>query len=390
MQTVALIYCNAGGGHRAAAQALQAAIQEEGRPWRVELVNLFEVLDPQSRLRKLTGLAPEDFYNQRLKRGWTLGMAQELKLLQGLIRLSHASLLKTLQQHWAATEPDLVVSLVPNFNRVLQRSVASSLPGVPFVTVMTDLADLPPSFWVDPGLQQHIVCGTPRALEQARAQGYPDEQLSLVSGMMLRPDFHRPPLEPAARAVLRLGHGLPAEAPVGVVSFGGQGSQVMVNIARQLPALPLILMCGHNERLAERLRRLPAEAPRLVLGFTPEVPRVLALGDFFIGKPGPGSLSEAVQMGLPVLTVRNAWTMPQERFNTEWVRELGIGHVLPGFRRMQPAVQALLDELPELKTRVGRVRNRAVYEVTALLARQLADAQDERPPMHTLDLLEAR
>jgi hypothetical protein len=49
--------------------------------------------------------------------------------------------------------------------------------------------------------------------------------------------------------------------------------------------------------------------------------------DFFIGKPGPGSLSEAVQMGLPVLVTRNAWTMPQERWNTEWVQAQGVGVV---------------------------------------------------------------
>ena len=73
MTNVDLIYFNAGGGHRAAAQALEAVIREQRRPWQVRLVNLFEVLDPQDRFRRLAGFAPEAFYNQRLARGWTIG-----------------------------------------------------------------------------------------------------------------------------------------------------------------------------------------------------------------------------------------------------------------------------------------------------------------------------
>ena len=44
------------------------------------------------------------------------------------------------------------------------------------------------------------------------------------------------------------------------------------------------------------------------------------LSDFFIGKPGPGSISEAIQMKLPVIIERNSWTLPQERYNADWVR----------------------------------------------------------------------
>ncbi len=344
----------------------------------MDLLNLVELLDPQGRFERLTGMAPEDLYNRRLKRGWTLGMAQELKLLQAMIRLGHAPMLKALQRHWAQTEPDLVVSVVPNFNRVLAESVASTLPGVPFVTVMTDLADLPPRFWIEPDVPQHLVCGTPQALAQALAAGVPRQRLHQVSGMVLRPAFYAlPPPDPvgdraAERVAERVALGLPPDAPVGVVMFGGQGPRVMRDIARRLVDRPLILMCGHNEALAAALRAEPARAPRLVLGFTPEVPRYLRLADYFIGKPGPGALSEAVHCGLPVITVRNRWTLPQERPNTDWVRQHGLGLVLPGFGRVAPAVQALVEQLPHYRARVAMLRNRAVFEVVEHLADHLA------------------
>src|SRR5271156_1376321 len=114
MKSIDLVYFNAGGGHRSAALALETIIRELALPWQVRLVNLFEVLDPRDVFCKTTGMKPEQYYNARLARGWTIGLGQELKVLQALIRLSHKSLTAQLQRYWQATKPDLVVSLVPN------------------------------------------------------------------------------------------------------------------------------------------------------------------------------------------------------------------------------------------------------------------------------------
>ena len=370
MKTVDLIYFNAGGGHRAAALALQSVIQAQQRPWQVRLVNLTQVLDPQGRFRKLTGMDPEDVYNKRLAHGWTLGLAQELKLLQGMIRLGHAALVRALQEHWAATAPDVVVSLVPNFNRALYESVTQARPGVPFVTVLTDLADHPPHFWIEPGQDQHLICGTPHAAAQARAAGYDSSRISLTSGMIIRPDFYQP--VPLDRTAARKALGLDAQQPTGLVLFGGHGSAQMLRIAQALDDVPLILLCGHNQALQRKLQALPSRAPHVVLGFTPEVARHMQLADFFIGKPGPGSLSEAVQQGLPVITFNNAWTMPQERYNAQWVTEQGLGLVLKSSRAMRASVQALIEQLPAFRARVQAVNNRAVFEVPEILAALLA------------------
>lgn len=371
MATIDLVYFDAGGGHRAAAQALQAVIEQQGRPWQVRLVHLFDVLDPQGRFRRITGMAPETYYNRRLAHGWTFGLAQELKVLQGLIRLGHGAMVRQLQAFWSMQPPDLVVSLVPNFNRALFAACPA-----PFVTVMTDLADLPPSFWIEPGQDQHLVCGTARAVAQARAAGYPAARVHATSGMILRPAFYAPAA--ADRAAQRTSLGLHATQPVGVVMFGGHGSKVMRSIAQALDDVPLILLCGHNQALLAALRALPARAPRVLVGHTHDVARYLRLADFFIGKPGPGSLSEALHCGLPVIVTRNAATMPQERYNTDWVQAQGVGRVLPSFRGIRAAVDGLLAELPALRANVQRLDNRAVFEVVELLARLLADAPASR------------
>ncbi len=373
--TVDLVYFNAGGGHRASALALQEAIARRGWPWTVRLVNLFEVLDPQDTFRRLTGFAPEAIYNQRLARGWTLGLAQELKLLQAAIRYAHPTLVRLLRAHWAASEPDLVVSLVPNFNRAMGEAVAEALPGVPYVTLLTDLADHPPGFWIEPGIAQHVVCGTPRAAAQALAAGLPPQRIHPSSGMILRPAFYAQRL--ADRATARRHLGLDPDRPTALVLFGGQGSKAMLGIAKALHDVQLVLVCGHNDTLAAQLRALPATAPRLVVGFTSDIPAYMQLADFFIGKPGPGSVSEAVQQGLPVIVVRNTWTMPQERYNAQWVLENGLGLVLPSFEGIAAAAAQMVAGLDGYRTAVARIDNRAVFEVPEILARILAGSRSE-------------
>ncbi len=375
MTTIDLVYFNAGGGHRASALALQSAIEQAGRPWQVRLVDLFQVLDPQELFFKVTGMRPEAYYNKRLAKGWTLGLAQELKLLQAMIRLGHPTLVRRLQQHWLRTEPDMVVSLVPNFNRAMCEALASALPGVPYVTVLTDLADLPPHFWIEPGQHQHFICGTARAAEQARAMGHADQRIHATSGMIIRPDFYAPPLADRAAQRQRLGLGLNTHTPIGLVMFGGHGAQAMERIARDLDDVPLVLVCGHNQRLAQRLRALPASAPRVVLGFSTEMPQLMQLCDFFIGKPGPGSLSEAVQQGLPVIVVRNAWTLPQERYNTQWVLENRAGIVIGSFSTIGDAVAEMTGRMHEFRANVAQIRNRAVFEIPQILGRILEAAR---------------
>lgn len=379
-QTIELVYFNAGGGHRAAANGLELALRRTGRDYVIHKTNVMEVLDPSGYFQRLTGMAPEDWYNKRLATGFTAGLAQELKLFQGLVRLAHAPLARALEQHWTRSRPDIVVSLIPNLNRPLCASLASASPGVPYLTVMTDLADFPPDFWVVPDQPQHVVCGTAHAVAQALEQGTAPHRIHRASGMLLRPDFYR--AEPIDRRQERRALGLDPDRPTGLVLFGGHGAgRSMLAIAETLADTQLIVMCGHNAVAERKLRALPSRAPRAVAGFTPDVPHYMRLADFFIGKPGPGSISEAVHCGLPVVTVLNTWTLPQERFNPQWVRDQGLGIAGTSFRKLEAPVKQLLQRLDEHAARVRALApNRALFEVVGLVQQLLAEGSATRPP----------
>ena len=363
--------------------ALKAVIEQQNRPWDVRLVNLQEVLHSLDVFRKVTGIRLEDIYNRMLASGWTIGSKYGLRIMHGVIRLYHTPTVRLLERHWKDTRPDVVVSLVPNFNRAMYESLTRALPGAPYVTVLTDFADFPPHFWMEKQ-DQWVVCGTPKAVQQARALGYAEERIFSASGMILRPKFYEQAPDRShgeherrdrERQQERRKLGLDPQRPTGLVLFGGHGSRVMLEIARKLNDRQLIFICGRNAVLAEQLKAMPSEAPRFVEGFTSEVPHYMRLADYFVGKPGPGSISEAVAMGLPVIVERNSWTLVQERYNAEWVLERGAGLVLRNFAEIRMAVERMERELAHFQASVARIENRAVFEIPGMLEQVLASAQ---------------
>jgi UDP-N-acetylglucosamine:LPS N-acetylglucosamine transferase len=367
-------FFDAGGGHRAAATALSLSIQSQQLPWDVQLTNLQELLDPLDILKRYAGIRIQDFYNSMLRTGWTVGSAELMKVLQLAIRVYHSATVRVLKDHWKRTQPHMVVSFVPHFNRALRQSFAEVFPGRPFVTILTDLADFPPHFWIERE-PQYFICGTDRAVEQTRQMGHPHDHIFQASGMILHPRFYEPPASDPVRERERLG--LKPDLPTALVLFGGHGSKVMLEIAGRLEEslldLQLIYVCGKNEKLARALREKKSRLPRFVEGFTAKVNYYMQLADFFIGKPGPGSVSEALAMRLPVIVESNAWTLPQERYNAQWVLEKEVGVVLRSFGEIERAVARLLESstLARYRANAAALHNRAVFEIPTMLAQIL-------------------
>jgi 1,2-diacylglycerol 3-beta-galactosyltransferase len=240
--------------------------------------------------------------------------------------------------------------------------------------VLTDLADYPKHFWIE-NQPQYLVCGTERAVEQARELGHTDGTVFSTSGMILHPRFYEP--EQIDRVAERKRLGLDPSLPTGIVLFGGYGTSKMLHILRQINESPLpvqlILICGKNEKLAQTLRREQSRVPIHVEGFTTKIPYFMALSDFFIGKPGPGSISEALSRRLPVIIDCNAWTLPQERYNARWVQEKEVGIVVPSHRQVATAVARLLEpgELARYRARAAELNNRAIFEIPVIFEKIL-------------------
>ena len=373
MKTLELVFFDAGGGHRSAANALREVAGQQQRDWDMRLMNLQELLDEIDVFRRFTGVRMQDVYNLLLRKGWTIGCTEMLPLMHGIIRAYHPAQVKLLTGYWKGRETSLVVSVIPNFNRALFDSLAQAKPGVPLVTILTDMADYPPHFWIEKQ-QQYLICGTERAYQQAIEAGHAKDRVFLTSGMILNPRFYEPVEVDRERERETLG--IDPSLPTAMLMFGGEGSAKMLDIARRLNDsgldLQIIAICGKNQKLERALRNMPRRIPMHVEGFTREVPRFMRLSDFFIGKPGPGSISEAVAMGLPVIVESNAWTLPQERYNVKWVEEKGVGIGLSSLRnQIVNAVRRMIDVCgrEEFRAHVAALHNRAVFEIPDILAR---------------------
>ncbi len=112
---------------------------------------------------------------------------------------------------------DLLVSVIPHFNREIAEAWTRLYPDRPFVTLITDLADFPPRFWIEPSKEQYVICGTEKAVAAGPRNGERStSQIFATSGMIFRPDFYaEDKIDPVA---LRRELGLQETCPPGFCS----------------------------------------------------------------------------------------------------------------------------------------------------------------------------
>jgi 1,2-diacylglycerol 3-beta-galactosyltransferase len=381
MKKVYLMIYDMGGGHRSSANALKEAIEQRNLPWKIEIVEVFKEIFGTN--------LPQFIYNNFvLKKKWAriINDRFSVPLFKRQIRFRHSVWRNRLQKYWREHQPDLVVSVLPLVNRVLYESLQAELPSVPFITLPIELADCPPNYYIEPQ-EQLFICPTERMVEQTQQFGYRKEQIFRTSGVVISPRFYEPVTVDRATGRKRLG--LDPDLPTGFVMFGGYGSNEMIEIAESLEHSPLniqlIFICGHNEKLANTLRRGQSRLPRYVESFTKEIPYYMHLSDFFIGKPGYGCISEAVAMKLPVITECNALTMFQERYSAEWIAKNGVGIVLPNFENIHWAVNELIQpkNLLRYQTNVANFNNLAVFEVVEILDKILKSSSLDKLYLHS-------
>ncbi|MDJ0734079.1 MAG: UDP-N-acetylglucosamine--LPS N-acetylglucosamine transferase [Nostocaceae cyanobacterium] len=373
MKKVYFTIYDMGAGHRSTANALKEVIEKRELPWQVEVVEVFKEIFGTSR--------PQFVYNNLvLKKKWAKLINDPLSvpLFKLEIRLRHRAWCNLLKKYWREHQTDLVVSLMPLINRVLCESLQAELPETPFITSITDFADCPPNFWIEPQ-EQLLICPSQKAVKQAQSFGYPESRIYQTSGVVIHPRFYQPVT--VNRAIERQRLGLNPDLPTGLVIFGSYGAPEMLEIAKRLEnsslEIQLIFICGRNQKLATELQNFSSRFPKFVEGFTSQIPYYMDLCDFFIGKPGSVGVSEAIARKLPVITeCNNTMTLFQERATADWLVDNQLGIVVDNFRDINKAVAKLIapENFPSYKKPVENYHNRAVFEVIDILQKILENS----------------
>jgi 1,2-diacylglycerol 3-beta-galactosyltransferase len=361
-----------GGGHRSAANAITAALDEIKEPFAFE--------------HRIDDVAAHcSFPLTELGRGYSMALryappvygalyyaTNGRRRYRALVRFCEPLYRERLRDLFTSYKPDVIVSVHPLLNHAALRARNDAgMEHVPIVTVITDLGKVHES-WLMPDADA-VVVPAREVYERALSRAISPSRLRLL-GQPIHPMFDD---VSGTKEELRNKLGLPQEKTIVMLMAGGEGGGKLLPttlaLARARLPIHLLVVCGRNESLREKLeemsRTLPT--PMTVLGFTNQIPEYFRAVDLLVTKAGPGSLAEANAAQLPVVVYD--YVPGQERGNVDFVRNNGLGAVaLHGAGQVVQAVRTLittphrLDQIRHNQEQVAPIRSSR--RIAALIA----------------------
>jgi 1,2-diacylglycerol 3-beta-galactosyltransferase len=367
-QRVLILMSDTGGGHRSAAEAIADALARDF-PAHYQVT----LLDAIARAAVFPFNHAAEWYlpfttyaefawrllfhgsNNRAMVHAALGFTQ-LLAGRGLRRL--------LREH----SPDLVVSVHPLLNALSYRALRSIGSRAPFVTVVTDLFSAH-GLWFNPDAELTLV-PTEGARRVGLRWGMPPDKLRVV-GLPVSLKFLD---DDKDRRAYRTQLGLDPARTTALLVGGGEGMGRLYDIARAIDAarlsLQLVVIAGRNRKLYDKLRAAKWQMPVSIQGFVTNMPEWMRASDVIITKAGPGTISEALACGLPI--VLSGFLPGQEEGNVTFVQESGVGvlrespdEIVRTLREWLTPGNAALARCAAQSRRLARPR--AALEIAAIL-----------------------
>jgi 1,2-diacylglycerol 3-beta-galactosyltransferase len=338
-----LLISDTGGGHRSAANAIAAALEETKSPCAFE----YRIEDVAAHCAfPLTQLGLG--YSMALRYappiyGALYHATNGRRRYKALVRFCEPLYRERLRDLFIDYQPDVIVSIHPLLNHAALRARDdANMHHVPVVTVITDLGKVHES-WLVPEADA-VVVPAREVYARALSRGVPPARLRML-GHPIHPKFDD---VTGSKAELRAQLALPEDGtPVVMLMAGGEGGGKLLStalaLARARLPIELVVVCGRNEPLEQKLRELAPTlpTPMHVLGFTDKIPEYFRAVDLLVTKAGPGTLAEANAAQLPVVVYD--FVPGQERGNVDFVRHNGLGLIaLQGSSKVVAAVRSLI------------------------------------------------
>lgn len=361
---------SAGAGHVRAAQALCAQTQISHPEWKVNHIDVMDLVPPAFRALyaesyiKLVERAPllwSYLYSRSDKR---TRASKSDRLRRGIEKLNTRKFDGEIER----LSPDAIVCTHFLPAELLARRVRKRRPTAPVWVQVTDF-DVH-GLWLHDHMQGYCVANDEVA-ERLESKGIEADRIA-ITGIPIMPSFKSAPSRAIAAAEL----GLDPAKPTAIMMSGGAGVGGIEVLAEQLAAMPgdlqLIALAGRNESLLAHLKQIAAEHPQRLwpMGFTSTIERVMAAADFAITKPGGLTSSECLAMNLPMIVVS---PIPgQEERNADFLLESGAALKAVDSASLLYKVRKLIDhpeQLAAMRTRAQSVaRPHAASSVLELIA----------------------
>lgn len=358
---VVLLFSDTGGGHRSAAEAIIEALQIEwGDAITTEMVDFFRYYAPPPFNR-----APELYpLMVKIPQVWgasfylTDGRARARAITAGLWPYVRGAARKLIRNHPA----DLYVSVHPLATTFALRALGAQRP--PFIIVVTDMVTTH-ALWYDRRADL-ILLPTEQAMQRALANHMPPQKLRVV-GLPVSQRYCTPPGDKIA---LRQRLGWPIDRPIALLVGGGEGMGPLAETAQAIADsgldLGLVIVTGRNQRLKAELEARSWPIPTLIYGFTREMPDFMRAADVLVTKAGPGTISEALNAGLPMILY--ARLPGQEDGNVHFVVRERVGHWAPRPQRVVSILREWIENPALREEYAARCRAKARPEAARTIA----------------------
>jgi 1,2-diacylglycerol 3-beta-galactosyltransferase len=338
MAHILFLMSDTGGGHRAAARAIEAALQERHPgQFTAELVDVWKDYMPfplntlPNNYSRWVNVAPSSYSAQfwigdRLARQWAWSRLYCQQMYPRMRRLY--------DEHPA----DIVVCVHSVFVRPAVFALRRLQIDRPFITVITDYA-WPTVLWYDKQVDRCLAPTEP-AYRRGLSLGMRPEQM-VLTGAPVHPKYTRVHVtKHEAREQL----GWTQTDPVVLLVGGGDGMGPLVATARAVDArraaFQQVVVAGRNQAMKAALDATQWQHPTRVYGFVDNLQVFMRAADLMITKAGPATITEAALIGTPM--VISGAIKFQESPNVDYVVAHGAGVYAPGPQRVAGAVERLL------------------------------------------------
>jgi 1,2-diacylglycerol 3-beta-galactosyltransferase len=355
------LFSDTGGGHRAAANSLIAAIKQlKGDEVDQEAIDVFA--SGSSFLNIFAkAYAPVIKYAPWLWRMLWFGLNYNISL-NILEKTVSPFIFKNISKIFKEIKPDVLVSVHPLVNHLSIKAARNNGRHIPFITVGMDPVDLHKA-WVSPDTDVMIVA-TEEAKQICLKEGLPEEKIKVL-GIPIDPRFDKI----GNKAETRKEFGLKENLFTILVMGGGEGAGNIYEIVNELNRsnleMQIIVICGRNGSLKNKLENMALRFPSKIFGFTNEVPKVMDASDIIVTKGGPGAIFEALAKDLPMIIT--SWLPGQEEGNIKFVLQHNIGKINTDPRKIvQMIIEISGDE--KVKENIKKIKKpHAVFDIANLI-----------------------
>lgn len=315
---ILFLFSDTGGGHRSAAESIIEALNIY-HPGQVttEMLDFFVEYAPPPFDMAVTTYAPMAQVPDLWELGYKLSNGKyRSKLVQEVLwPYTRKSAENLVEEHPC----DLFLSVHPIINTPILRTLGPNHS--PYIVVITDLVSTH-AFWYNNDATLTL-SPTIEARQRGIDMGMDPERIKFV-GQPIKDKFRHPP---APKDQLREMLGWPQEKPVVLMVGGGEGMGPIEETVRAVDLAQLDLMmaiiAGRNETLKQNLEDANLKTQNTVYGFMDNIPDLMNAADIIVTKAGPGTISEALIAGLPIILYSR---MPgQEEGNVDYVVNKGAG-----------------------------------------------------------------